>query len=387
MKKSLIKSLVFLLMIPLFLTFGRSTDLEDRYFDNTPEKQKSVVLAVCYPSIGSLKALVSLRDHRLIDIDDLLIVGVYYDKESTDYHRSKQYVKNNYIDWIKFHEIKGDINQDELFQNNILTPEFEKIFKKSDGIIFFGGADIPPYIYGDKTSLLTSISTPYRSLYELSFIFHLLGGSQNQEYIPFLDSSPEYPILGICLGAQSLNVGTGGTLVQDIWKDVYDLEYLEDIIEMPESVWHTNPHARLHPEKNFFPYKLHPIKFDPKGKFVREFDFKSDDSPYILSAHHQAAGKTGLGFLPTAFSSDGRVLEAIEHEHFPYVLGVQFHPEFPLLYDEISYYNFTPDDTEKTNIFSFLKENHPSFAFHQKIWSWFSYALNVYHQKNGAGPR
>jgi len=380
MRKSLIKFLIFNLLILLTLTAVRSTDLEDRYFDIASVNQKSKVLAVCYPSLGSLRALVSLRDHRLIDIDDLLVVGIYYEKESTDYQRSKQYVENNYIDWIKFHEIKGDIDQDELFQNNLLTPEFEKIFNKSDGVIFFGGADIPPYIYGEKTALLTSISTPYRSLYELSFIFHLLGGSQNQEFIPFLNDSPDYPVLGICLGAQSLNVGTGGTLIQDIWKDVYNLEYLEDIINMEETVWHTNPHARLNPENHLFPYKIHPIKLDPKGKFVLKFGFKPEDTPCILSAHHQAADKIGLGFVPIAYSLDEKVVEAIEHKRFPYVLGVQFHPEFPLLYDETSFYVFSPEDTEKTNIFTLLKENPPSYAFHQKIWEWFSSAIQNYHK-------
>ena len=380
MKKSSIRFLNFYLITLLVIVTRTSYASEDRYFDSAPEKQKSVVLAVCYPSTGSIRALVSLRNHRLIDIDDLLVVGVYYEKERTDYQRSKMYVKNNYIDWIKFHEIKGDLNQDELYQNNILTPEFEKIFKKSDGIIFFGGADIPPYIYGEKTALLTSITTPYRSMYELSFIFHLLSGSQNQEFIPLLNDSPKYPVLGICLGAQSLNVGTGGTLIQDIWRDFYNLEYLEDVINMPESVWHTNPHAQLHPEKSYFPYKMHPIKLDPKGKFVREFGFKPDDTPYILSAHHQSAGKIGLGFLPTAVSLDGKVVEAIEHQRFPYVLGVQFHPEFPLLYDETSYYIFIPEATDKTNIFALLKENPPSYSFHQKIWSWFSNALQEYHQ-------
>jgi len=381
MKESARKSMVFFLMTLLVYTAGATSALDDRYFDSAPEKQKSVVLAVCYPSTGSLRALVSLRNHRLIDVDDLLIVGVYYEKEKTDYQKSKQYVKNNYIDWIKFHEIKGDLNQDELYQNNILTSEFEKISQKTDGIIFFGGADIPPYIYGEKTALLTSITTPYRSLYELSFIFHLLGGSQNQEFIPLLEDFPTYPVLGICLGAQSLNVGTGGILIQDIWKDIYNLEYLEDIINMPESVWHTNPHNRLHPEENFFPYKMHPVKFNPEGIFIREFGFKPNDTPYILSAHHQAAGKIGLGFIPAATSLDGKVVEAIEHKRFPHVLGVQFHPEFPLLYDESAYYIFTPEDTEKTNILSLLKENPPSYAFHQKIWAWFSYAIQEYHQK------
>lgn len=257
-----------------------------------------------------------------------------------------------------------------------------KISLKNPTVSYFlGGADIPPYIYGEKTDLLASIDTPYRSMYELSFIFHLLGGSQNQEFIPLLDDSPDYPVLGICLGAQSLNTATGGTLVQDIWKKIYGQEYLEDIINMPDSIWHTNPYARLYPEKHFFPYKMHPIKLDPKGKFVREFGFKAEDTPHILSAHHQAADKIGLGFFPIACSIDEKVVEAIEHERFPNVLGVQFHPEFPLLYDERSRYIFTPEDTEKTNIFALLKENPPSYAFHQKIWAWFSTTLQHYHQK------
>ncbi|MBN2244783.1 MAG: hypothetical protein JW755_02955, partial [Candidatus Aminicenantes bacterium] len=104
MRKLFIRCRNFLLMLLLIMTAGMSSGLEDRYFDTAPKKLKNVILAVCYPSIGSLRALISLRNNQLLDIDDLLVVGVYYEKESTDYQRSKQYVNNNYIDWIKFHE-------------------------------------------------------------------------------------------------------------------------------------------------------------------------------------------------------------------------------------------------------------------------------------------
>jgi len=316
------------------------------------------------------------------------VIGVYHEKETTPYTKSIEFIKEKNLEWFKFHKLSGEFEREALFQKNSLTHEFEQIFKKSDGVIFFGGADIPPYLYNQKTSLLTQIHTPYRHFLELSFVFHLLGGFQDEDFKALLEFEPQFPLLGICLGCQSLNVGTGGTLIQDIPSVVYGKMYWEDLMVLPRQMWHHNPFASLYPEKigsqNLMPYHMHPIKFFLGTKFIQELGFNSKDNPYVLSAHHQIVDKLGKGMKTSATSMDGKVVEAIEHEKYPNVLGVQFHPEFPMLWDTTKKFKMVPDDKEETSLRSFLEKNPPSLNFHKKLWSWFSEKLKAYHKKRRA---
>ncbi len=375
-KKPLIL-ILFILWFSQIILFPQSPE---KYFDTAELISKDVILAVLHPSLGSIQSLVELRNQGLITLDNLKVIGVYHEKEFTDYQKSKEFVKENNLEWFKFHKLSGELRKDRLFQKNPCTADFEEIFKKSDGIIFFGGADIPPYIYKKKTSLLTRIRTPYRHFLELSFIFHFLGGFQDENYKPFLESNPEFPILGICLGAQSLNVGTGGTLIQDIWSEKYGKKYLEDVIGLGKENWHTNPLARLYPEEMLFDFNMHPIKIQEKGKFCSELGFKKEETPYVLCVHHQMVGELGKGIKIAATSLDGKVIEAIKHEKYPCVLGVQFHPEFSILWDTDQKFRFTLHDKEEKSLRSVLENNPPSFAFHKKIWAWFSQKLRDYHQ-------
>ncbi|UCE08388.1 MAG: gamma-glutamyl-gamma-aminobutyrate hydrolase family protein [bacterium] len=368
-----------IVLVLCFLFTFRLTYSQERYFDSAEQKSEQIRLNILYPSMGSIRALMELGNIGFIPIENLLVIGVFHEMEMTNYQNSIDYAMENSLDWLKFHRLSGELNKDIIFQQNDLTDEFENIFKKSDGIIFFGGADIPPYIYHEKTHLLTDIDKPYRNLLEVSFIFHLLGGHQEKEFTPLLDCAPDFPILGICLGCQSLNVGTGGTLIQDIWIKKYGKKTLEDVISLGKDRWHTNPYRRLYPEQNLISYNMHPIKLLEKGKFVREFGFIKEDKPYIVSAHHQMAGKLGKGMKVIATSLDGKVVEALEHENYPNVLGVQFHPEFPILYDRTRTYRFTPQDTEEISLLEILEKNPPSYQFHEKIWEWFSEKLTEYH--------
>jgi len=344
------------------------------------QNENGIRLTILYPSIGSLKALVGLRKQGLLSIKNLNVVGIYHKQEKTDYQKSKDFIKEEKIDWLEFFELNGDIHKDNLFKNNPLSDEFKKIFDDSDGIIFFGGADIPPYIYNDRANLHTIITTPVRSFMELSFIFHLIGGFQDPDFLPFLESRPEFPVLGLCLGMQSLNVGTGGTLVQDIWSETYGKTYVEEVIELGKDVWHTNPFSRLYPEKDLFPYIFHPIRLKAKGMLVSVMGMTPSDTPYILSAHHQMAKNIGKGFRVTATSMDEKVIEAIEHEYYPNVLGLQFHPEFASIWDSKITYKFTPDDVDKITVIDFLRGKPPSINFHKKIWEWFTNALKNSHK-------
>lgn len=373
------KKSFFFLLIFWIVTCSLLSQSQERFFDTAEITSKDVRLAILHPTVGTIRTLMELRKQGLMTVENLTVIGVYHVKERTNYKGSIAFVKRKKLDWIKFHKLSSELSKDSLFQKNPCSTEFEIIFKKSDGIIFFGGEDIPPYIFKEKTSLLTHISTPYRHFLELSFIFHLLGGSQDYNFKALLESSPKFPVLGICLGAQSLNVGTGGTLVQDIWSEKYGKKYLEDVIALKKENWHTNPYARLYPEKRLIGNDMHPIKLMEKGIFCQILGFKKEDTPYILSSHHQAVLKRGKGIIIAATTLDGKVVEAIEHEKYPHMLGVQFHPESSLLWDAEKKFRFTLQDEEEKSLRSILDNNPPSFAFHKKIWAWLSQKLKEYH--------
>ncbi|MGB2906888.1 MAG: gamma-glutamyl-gamma-aminobutyrate hydrolase family protein [Candidatus Aminicenantaceae bacterium] len=354
---------------------GENPEVSLRHFDTAPARAEGIRLAILYPSTGSLNALRTLREKGLFSPDELEVVGVFHEAERTEYDRSIAMVEDESLDWIRFHRLSGELNRDNLFGNHGLSGEFRDIFEKSDGIIFFGGADIPPYLYGEETSLLTGIRTPYRHFLELSFMFHLLGGFQDKDFTPFLASAPEFPVLGICLGEQTLNVGTGGTMVQDVAAEIYGARSQEEVIALGRESWHTNPYARLFPEKRLFSYNLHPIRLLPESLFIQELGFSPQDTPFIMSAHHQAVEKLGRGLYPIATSLDGKVVEAIAHKDFPHVLGIQFHPEFPVLWDPEARFKMTPEDTSEFSAFSILQDNPPSKEFHRKLWAWFTARL------------
>lgn len=370
------KFIVFLLF---FLTFIIGFDCSQKhYFDNAQHQSAQVRLTIFYPELGSIWALMKLREIGFLDVENLLVIGVYHEKERTDYQASIDFVQEQKLDWIKFHRLSGELDRNALFQNNDLTDDFKDIFQKSDGIIFFGGADIPPYIYGEETNLLTEIETPYRSLLETSFIFHLLGGSQDSSFVPLLADQPAFPILGICLGCQSLNVGTGGTLIQDIWSEIYGKKTLEQVIALQKDQWHTNPYRRLFPEENLISYNMHSIELSNPGKLASILNFSTPANPYVVSAHHQMPGRLGKGMKIAATSLDGKVIEALEHEIYPNVLGVQFHPEFPILYNRGRTFRFLPEDKKAISLLELLERHPPSHEFHQKIWKWFGDKLTAF---------
>jgi putative glutamine amidotransferase len=335
---------------------------------------KLVRLAVLYPSVETIKDIEALRARHLLEVPGLSVVGVYHERETTDYAAARRYVEAHHLDWFTFHPIAASLSPEPIFAKNALTPEFRKIFDQCSGVIFFGGPDIPPELYGEKMSLLTEVRDPIRHYLELSFVFHLLGGSQDEKFKPLLGRR-HFAVLGICLGCQSLNVGTGGTLTQDIWSETYGKNTVEDVIALGRDNWHTNPLYRLDPSRGLFASFLHPIKLDSKGFFCARLGFASNLTPTVLSAHHQQIKKLGKGFRVMATSLDGRVIEAVEHERFADVLGVQFHPEAFDLYDPDFRTRFGPDQASPISLLSVLENNPPSLEFHKKIWAWFGRAL------------
>jgi putative glutamine amidotransferase len=333
-----------------------------------------VTILAFNPSVGTIRDLITLRENKLIDVPNLKVIGVYHTKEITDYEKSKAFVAEKGLGWFSFHPISVPIQAETVFQANACTPEFERLFAQADGIIFFGGPDIPPRLYGEKTNFLTVVTDPFRHFLEISFIFHLLGGSQAKSFKPLLDRHPDFPVLGLCLGCQSLNVGTGGTLTQDIWSEIYGAATAEDAVALGPDKWHTNPYAQLLPQDGFSGFIFHEIQFTEEGRFPKEIGWNRSEHPVVFSSHHQQAKKLGQGFRVIASSLDGKIVEAIEHERFRHVLGVQFHPEARLLYDGTYKARFTPEDKEAFSLKAYLEGRPESLAFHKKLWSWVSRA-------------
>jgi len=187
MKKCLGLSLAFI----IFLFIGYTTHVFS---------QDKATIVLTNPSLGNIQSFIYFLDHKIIDLDDVELIGVYYKKARTDINRAKKFLEENNYPFIHLKEIDGNLNETNIFQKNSCSDGFYTIFKESDGIIFFGGPDFPPSIYGQKTSLLTNITNPHRHYHELSFLFHLLGGSQDDNFRPYLEENPDYLVWGFCLG-------------------------------------------------------------------------------------------------------------------------------------------------------------------------------------------
>lgn len=362
----------------LALCLSLQAQAPDRFLDQPRPAGDGVRLVVFNPTTHNIKGIAALRAKGILDVPDLTVIGVYHVKQKDDFKDSRQLVREKGLDWFKFHAVSGDLSESTLFKKNACTPEFETILKNADGVIFFGGPDIPSSIFHRKTNLLVEITDPYRHYLELSAIFHFLGGAQDKKSQALLDSRPKFPILGICLGFQSLNVGTGGTLTQDIWSEIYKKAYVEDVIALGAEQWHNNPYQRLYPQDNLMAYNFHTLNLRGKGKLAKELGFKTSDHPKVLSSHHQAIGLLGKGWVTIATSRDGKVIEAIEHKKFPNVLGIQFHPEHPMLWDTEPRFRQKPGDP-LTSYNAILAGTPGSLEFNMAIWKWFGEKLKASH--------
>lgn len=155
------------------------------------------------------------------------------------------------------------------------------IARIAQGFIFSGGDDIHPRYYGEKPLLNLELSPDERTDFEIA-LFKEVTGLQK-------------PILGICLGTQLINVALGGSLYQDIPAQVHT------------AINHRSTHNVTISEGTL----LHRILAG---------------TIQVMSAHHQSIKILGKGLTASAFSSDG-VIEAIEMTDYPFLVGVQWHPE------------------------------------------------------------
>ncbi len=317
------------------------------------------------PTVRNIEKIVYFKEHGVFQFDSLLMTGYFHAANTTEIEKSKQHLTEQHIDFVQIKTIQGTVSTDSLFMSNKWSSRFEEIFKSSDGLIFFGGDDIPPAIYGENTFITTKIIERTRN-WEISFMFHLIGGSQNHNLAPLLEQNPDFTIMGICLGMQIMNVAAGGSLYQDIPAQIYGVDFCEEIATMPPHQQHKNYLYGIDNNDDKTSYiAFHPISITPES-FLETLDYSDDIC--VPSVHHQAVKKMGQNLKKTATSKDGKVVEAVEHSEYKNVYGIQFHIDFPELYGPDAAFQISPNK----NFFPSEKEK----IFYKSIWKDFSQRVN-----------
>jgi len=359
--------LLLLVAIACFLG-GFSQD-----FFNTDFNKKKHYIILTNPTVGNLKTIQFLVNAELLDVSNrkTSFVGVYYEGQDYDFNETKQYIETNHLENFYLHEIKGELNEDNLFQQNDCTAQLRKVFDNSVGVFFFGGPDIPPGVYGEENTL-SVVTDPERHYFETTFLFQLLGGFRNEDFVPFLKEKPNYLVTGFCLGMQTMNVATGGTLIQDIPAEIYGATTPETTLEIGRANLHRNYWQEIVKDTLLMGINLHTIQFTDHPFFGKAVEVSKGFKPRVLSSHHQSADKIGKGLEITALSADGKIVEGLAHKKYPNVFAVQFHPEVPALYEDLYVRKFNPDD-EPMSYNDIIGKK--SVKFHEKYWGYISDVL------------
>jgi len=374
--KKVIPSLIFLLFLTSTLAAAETPGLSPA----TAGSPAGVpVIVMTHPTRFQVMNIVEMFEKDVIPLKSFVLLGIYHEEELANgeearaYEDAAAYVRENGITYVRFRKITGRVAMNDLFKENLWTGQFKEIFAAASGIIFTGGMDIPPAAYGQGIGLLSEPTTPARSWFEVSFLFHLLGGRQNPAFTPFLAAKQDFPILAICLGLQSLNVATGGTLIQDIPSEVYGQKTVEEVLAAGPDQVHSGVYLdKLCSNDPDLATPFHRIRLRKDSIFSRRMGFSASDLPFVATAHHQALGALGTGLRVTATSLDGKIVEAAEHARFANVLGIQFHPERHTLYRKGLWQRRITGEPLDFNPLAFLRANPPTYAFHLAIWKWFA---------------
>jgi putative glutamine amidotransferase len=320
---------------------------------------KTIRLGVSNPTPRILETILFLVDNNYISVDSLEIIGICHGNSNELVKSANEFIEKSGRRNISIFTIKNNIPVDKMFVVNSCTDEFKELFSKTDGLIFTGGADILPQLYGEEAFLTTEPVSSGRN-WEVSFLFHLLGNFQNKDFIPFLEQRPDYVVLGICLGMQKMNVATGGTMYQDIPFQIYKKTTYESVLKLKPDVQHRNDRNRIdNTDKRGSVPHFHRIKINPNS-FL---NFNKIRNPLIVSSHHQALKKIGKNLQVIATSMDNKVVEAVTHTKYKNVYGTQFHPEVQAIYTR---QEFIYSDHEKI-----ILDNNDQL-FHKYFWQDFS---------------
>lgn len=154
-----------------------------------------------------------------------------------------------------------------------------------DGLVIGGGDDIGAHLYGGEVTLDVRVD-PQRDTLELELL---------DRFVP-----AGCPVLGICRGAQIVNVYLGGSLISDIYTAFEHVRKRRTVL--PRKTVDVVEGSQLH-------------------------DILKVRWCQVNSLHHQAIDRPGDGIEIVARDRDGLV-QAIESHRHAFLIGVQWHPEF-----------------------------------------------------------
>ncbi len=201
-----------------------------------------------------------------------------------------------------------------------ITPLRPASMEKLDGLILGGGADVEPKKYGQERIEKAVLAKDKRTLFEwvlsiLLFPIYWIG-----RYFRHTKSAPidverdkleltllhdalaqNKPALGICRGMQLMNVHFKGSLHQDI-RGFY--------VEQPQIT-------------SIFPKKRIMIENGSRLEKLLQTDICN-----VNALHNQAIDVPGEGVKLVAREKQTGIVQAIEHPGYPFVIGVQWHPEY-----------------------------------------------------------
>lgn len=165
-----------------------------------------------------------------------------------------------------------------------LSSRIQEYLQAVDGVLLQGGADISPLAYGEQPRKPEWAGDPMRDRFEIELVQACVAAGK--------------PLLGVCRGAQVINVALGGSLHQDIAahrSDGYDA------------------HA-------------HEVRLEPGSGLARLYGELGPRR--VVSIHHQAIDRLGRDLVVEARSLEDHIVEAIRMNGKSYVCAVQWHPEF-----------------------------------------------------------
>lgn len=168
--------------------------------------------------------------------------------------------------------------------------DMQVLTARLDGILFTGGDDIDPRRYGSQPHPKVSGVDARRD--------------QVEDHLVHYAIQTNMPFLGICRGAQVINVALGGSLYED----------LPD--QFPHALQHDNHDL---PRNNL----AHSVNVERESRLEQ---ILGGGETRVNSLHHQGLRRLGESLQSSAFSPDGLV-EAVELPGHPYGLAVQWHPE------------------------------------------------------------
>ena len=171
-------------------------------------------------------------------------------------------------------------------QSRDILKEYTRI---CHGFLFCGGGDITPILFGEPPLTEKGSADMKTDIFQLSLMEYALKS--------------RLPVLAICRGMQVLNIALGGTIYQDLSLS-------------PSPAYQ---HMQISPNRSDV---SHQVFLTPGSKLHAI----CGDSLYTNSYHHQTVHEVGDGLRISAASGD-QSIEALESEHLPFAIGVQWHPE------------------------------------------------------------